>query len=96
MRLNLESDGDIVSLVRNADADSIVVVAHPSADAIWTAFARAAIGPLAIERAPGCRVNAVFAGEGALPADIDAAADFLDRARSTTGQIVDVRPQAPA
>lgn len=94
VRLILESEGDIVSLIRSAEAESIVVVVQPSANALWTALARAAIPPLAIERAPGCRVNAVFAEEGARDADVDAAADFLDRARSTTGQITDVRPPA--
>ncbi|WP_147453149.1 Rossmann fold domain-containing protein [Sphingomonas sp. PP-CE-3A-406] len=95
MRLTLESDGDIVSLIRSAEAESIVVVVvQPSANALWTALARAAIPPLAIERAPGCRVNAVFAEEGACDADVDAAAEFLDCARSTTGQIIDVRPPA--
>ncbi|MEG3085280.1 hypothetical protein U1707_16650 [Sphingomonas sp. PB2P12] len=91
MRLTLEVDGDVVSRVRGAEADSIVVVASPSTSALWTASARAAIGPLAIERAPHCRVNAVFFEDGARQADIDAAADFLDQARSTTGQIIDVR-----
>lgn len=94
VRLILESDGDIVSLIRSAKTESIVVVVQPSANALWTALARAAIPPLAIERAPGCRVNAVFAEEGARDADVDAAADFLDHARSTTGQIIDVRPPA--
>jgi hypothetical protein len=94
VRLILESDGDIVSLIRSAKAESIVVIVRPSANALWTALARAAIPPLAIERPPGCRVNAVFAEEGARDADVDAAADFLDHARSTTGQIIDVRPPA--
>jgi len=91
VRLILESDGDIVSLIRSAEAESIVVVVRPSANTLWTALARAAIPPLAIERAPGCRVNAVFAEEGAREDDADAAAVFLDHARSTTGQIIDVR-----
>ncbi|KQO06121.1 Rossmann fold domain-containing protein [Sphingomonas sp. Leaf242] len=94
VRLILESDGDIISLIRSAEAESIVVVVRPSANALWTALARAAIPPLAIERAPGCRVNAVFAEQGARAGDVDAAADFLDHARSTTGQIIDVRPPA--
>ncbi|KQS48922.1 MULTISPECIES: Rossmann fold domain-containing protein [unclassified Sphingomonas] len=92
VRLTLESDGDIVSLIRRAEAESIVVVVQASANALWTALARAAIPPLAIERAPDCRVNAVFAEEGAREDDVDAAAVFLDHARSTTGQIIDVRP----
>ena len=91
MRLTLEVDGDIVSSVRQVEADSIVVLVPPSSNALWTALARAAIAPLAIELAPGCRVNAIFVEDGARQVDIDSAANFLDHARSTTGQIVDVR-----
>lgn len=90
MRLILERGGDIATLVRGANADSLVVVADSTLGPLASALARAAIGTLAIERAPRCRVNGVFSGERAAQADIDAAVAFLERARSTTGQIVEV------
>ncbi len=54
------------------------------------AQARAAIGPLAVELAPARRLNAVFPTETAAAANIDAAVEFLDQARSTTGQLLDI------
>ena len=104
MRLTLEPGGDIVALVRAArpasadslpdsPSDSLVVVVAPSSDTLWLAMTRAAIGPLAIDRAPATRVNAVFAAQGAAEAHVDAAVDFLGCARSTTGQVIDVRAE---
>lgn len=79
---------DIVALVRRATGDSLTVVVEVGRDPLSLALAEAAIGPLAVERAPGMRVNAVFAGGAA--ADVAAMAAFLDAAGSTTGQVVRV------
>ena len=54
------------------------------------ALARAAAGPLAVELAPGTRVNMVVPDRDALPSHVEAAARFLEGARSTTGQVLDV------
>ncbi len=86
-------DDDIAALVRAGVGDSLVVVIAPGRDALSAALAEAAIGPLAGERAPAMRGNAV-GGDGA-PADVDAMAAFLDGAGSTTGQVVRV-VRAPA
>lgn len=90
MRLDLGVADDIAALVRAAKAESLAVAIAPGRDPLALAQARAAIGPLAIERAPATRVNAVLWSEGADPADIAAAIAFLERARSTTGQILEI------
>jgi hypothetical protein len=90
VRLTLEPGGDLAALVRGADAESVVVVVRRTSDGLAMAVARAAIGPLAIERAPGRRVNAVLVEDSALTEDVDAAVRFLESARSTTGQILDL------
>jgi uncharacterized heparinase superfamily protein len=89
MRVDAAAADDLVALVRAAKGESVVVViaARPPLE---MAIARAAIGPLAIEAAPGRRVNAVVSAAEANAADIHAAAAFLDGARSTTGQILDI------
>ncbi len=90
MRLTLESGGDIAALVRGAGGESLVVVISPMLDALTMAQARASIAPLAVELAPSTRLNAVVPGEGADPVDIDAAVAFLERAQSTTGQVLEI------
>ena len=90
MRLTLEPGGDVAALVRGAGGDSRVVVIPATLDALAMAQARAAIGPLAIESAPATRVNAVVPAEGAHAADVEAAVAFLEQARSTTGQVIEI------
>ena len=90
MRLTLEPGGDDAALVRGATGDSRVVVIPAVLDALAMAQARAAIGPLAIESAPATRVNAVVLAEGAHAADVEAAVAFLEQARSTTGQVIEI------
>ncbi len=89
MRIALAAGDDPVALVRAADGESVVLVIVPR-DPLAMALARAAIGPLAVERAPGMRVNAVVPGAGADTDDVDAAVAFLEGARSTTGQVLEV------
>lgn len=79
---------DIAALVRGAGGESVVIVIEHGRDPLTAALAEASIVPLAIERAPAMRVNAVLA-QGAA-ADVDAMASFLDTARSTTGQVIRV------
>lgn len=95
MRLTLAAGDDIAALVRATPGGaSLVVVIAPGRDSFALAQVRAAIGPLAVERAPASRVNAVFPGADARNADVEAAIAWLDGASSTTGQLIDVR--APA
>lgn len=70
-----------------------MVVIPTTLDTLAMAQALAAIGPLAIELAPATRVNAIVPGEGADPADVDAAVVFLEHARSTTGQVIEITPR---
>ena len=79
---------DVATLVRAASGASLVVVIEPGRDGLAAALAAASVVPLAIERAPAMRVNAVL-GEGRTGA-VAAVAAFLDAAGSTTGQIVRV------
>jgi hypothetical protein len=90
VRLKLEPGADISALVRGGDAESLVVLVSPALDSLAMALARAAIAPLAIEIAPARRLNAVFPADGAKPDDIEAACAFLERAPSTTGQLLDI------
>lgn len=78
------------ALVRAADVESVLVLFDPALDPLATALARAGIGPLAVERAPGVRVNAIIAAADADLADVEAAALFLEGARSTTGQLLEI------
>ncbi|MEG3164241.1 hypothetical protein U1701_06510 [Sphingomonas sp. PB2P19] len=89
MRIDVAVADDPVALVRDATDESVVVVIAPRAP-LAMAQARAAIGPLAVECAPGRRVNAVISKPGAAAADVDAAVKFLDGARSTTGQVLEI------
>lgn len=75
--------------VRAATGDVIVLLAA-DLDALTMATMRAAIAPLAIEMAPGVRVNAVVPGVDHDVRDVAEAIDFLVTAMSTTGQILDL------
>ena len=90
MLLRVGPDDDIAALVRAASGESRVVLVSPMLDPLAMARARASIGPLAVELAPACRLNAVFPSRAASTADVDAAVTFLEQARSTTGQVLDV------
>ncbi|MEG3167572.1 hypothetical protein U1737_05110 [Sphingomonas sp. LB3N6] len=92
----LEPGADIAALVRGAVGDSLVAVIPAMLDGVATAQARAAIGPLAVESAPATRVNAVVSADGADPVDVDAAVAFLESARSTTGQLIEIHQRAPS
>ncbi len=89
MRVDVAPADDLVAAVRRATGDSVVVVIAARAP-LEMALARAAIGPLAVERAPAVRVNAVVPGMGAKADDVAAAVVFLEGARSTTGQILEI------
>jgi len=88
MRLDVVPGSDLVGLVRAAQSDSIVVVIAADLNPLASALARAAIEPLAIERAPTTRINAVLPGAAADPRDVEAAVAFLHAARSMTGQLL--------
>lgn len=89
-RVRIGPGDDVAALVRAAEGESVLLVLDPALNPLELARARAAIGPLAVERAPGTRVNALLAAAGADPADAEAAARFLEGARSTTGQVLEV------
>ena len=77
-----------------AGAAVILLLIDPLVPALVRTMLLAAIGPLAIELAPGIRIGAIDVAAGAAPADVAAAAHFLATARSTTGQILRVAPAA--
>ena len=86
MRIALAPDDDIATLVRAAERESVVVDILAGRDPLTLA----AIGPLALERAPAIRGNAVVRREGASEEDVEAVVRFLEGARSTTGQVIEV------
>lgn len=88
MRIDLFPQDDIAAVIRASSSESVVVVIHPGRDPVAQAQALAALSPLAIERAPGLRLNAVVVGDSATRASIAAAAVFLDAAASMTGQVI--------
>jgi hypothetical protein len=90
MRFDLGETDDVAVIVRSAAAESIVLVIAADWPPLVLAQLRASVAPLAIERAPDTRVNAVILGEGAGAAAVDAAIAFLESARSTTGQVLEI------
>ena len=88
--MRLERGGDVVALVRATDGESVVILFDSGLDPVELAQARAAVGPLAVERAPATRVNAIVELPSARGDDVEAAARFLNGARSITGQILEV------
>lgn len=74
----------------SAGRESVLVTIGHDVAAIDRAMLRAAIGALAIESAPASRINALDIAAGASADAVVAAAIFLARARSTTGQVVAV------
>lgn len=90
MRRTLVEGDDVATVVRGASGESLVLVIDAGWAPLALALAKAALAPLAIERAPAMRVNMVFAGEGADPAAVEGAIAFLERAVSTTGQLLEV------
>ncbi len=68
--------------------ESILLIIEPDVAAIDRAMLRAALGPIAIEFAPACRINALDVMAGASDDNVTAAATFLAAAASTTGQLM--------
>lgn len=89
-QVRLGPGDDAAAVVRAVNGESVVVLFDPGLDPLALARARAAIGPLAVERAPTTRVNAVAPLPNARSEDVEAAVRFLDTARSTTGQVLEV------
>lgn len=86
-----DSVESVLHRLRAAGADgreSILLVIEADVAAIERAMLRGALGPLAIEFAPACRINALDVMAGAADDAVMAAASFLATARSTTGQVV--------
>ena len=88
-----ESGDDVAEIVRRlrvSGAGITLLLIDSSVPAIDRAMLCAAIGPLAIERAPRARIGAIEIGNGAAAEDVVAAASYLGSARSTTGQILTI------
>ena len=78
-----------VAAIAAADESFVLVIAGPDLPAVERAMLLAAIGPLAVARAPR-RVCALDVATGASATDGVAAARFLADAGSTTGQVLAV------
>ncbi|GAA0299366.1 hypothetical protein GCM10009087_06490 [Sphingomonas oligophenolica] len=85
---------DIVDEMRAADGAVVMLMIESGVAGLDRALLGAAIGPLAIERAPATRIGAIDIREGAVPDHVEAAARFLAVARSTTGQVLVVAPES--
>ena len=90
MRIDLAPGEDIATASRAARGDSLVIVIAAGRDPLALAMAEAAVGPLAVERAPATRLNAVVAAadRDSYPGAVEAAVAFLESATSTTGQVL--------
>ena len=91
--VSAESRDDVADIVRRlhrSSAGFALLLIDSSVPAMDRAMLRAAIGPLAIDRAPHARIGAIEIGDGAATADVVAAAGYLAAAQSTTGQILTV------
>lgn len=82
------ADGDAVAAMRAAPGDVVLLVIEPTVPNLDRVMALAALGPLAVERAPAVRIAALDVAESAELADVVAAAKFLQSAQSTTGQVL--------
>lgn len=89
-RVTVSTSADAIRRVRTSGAEHVLLLLPPDLDPMEAALARSALGPLAIGRAPD-RVNALAAAEGSDPATAEKAACFLEGARSTTGQVLELR-----
>lgn len=85
----IEAGADCAALIEavRAAAGDVAVVLGADLGALERALAIAAIGPLAIERAPR-RVNALDCGAGVAESDVARALAFLQTADCTTGQLL--------
>ena len=90
MRLDLTEADDLPARVRAVADESVVMVIDAGWAPLPLALAKAAVAPLAIERAPGGRLNLVVRGTAADPVAVEAAIAFLETARSTTGQVLEI------
>ena len=86
--------GEAVKLLRAAEGEIVVLLIDSSIPPIDRAMLIAAIGHLAIEKAPQARIGAIDVVAGAAPGDVAAAARFLAGARSTTGQVLTVAAES--
>jgi hypothetical protein len=82
--------GESVARLRATSAEMVLLLIDSAIPAIERAMLIAAIGPLAIERAPRGRIGAIDVAPGAATEDVAAAARFLSAARSTTGQVLTI------
>jgi len=82
--------GETVERLRAAQGAMVLLLIESSISPLDRAMLIAAIGPLAIERAPHGRIGALDVAAGAAPEDVVAAARFLAAAGSTTGQVLKI------
>ena len=81
---------EMVERLRQEESPMVLLLIEASISPIDRAMLIAAIGPLAIERAPLGRIGAIDVMPGAVPEDVAAAAKFLAAAHSTTGQVLTI------
>ena len=70
----------------------VLLIIEQSVGSLDRAMLLAAIGPLAVELAPGTRLSAIDILVGTNDADVAAAGRFLAAATSTTGQTLTIGP----
>lgn len=82
-----------VAAIRGAPRDSgiVLLVIDGAVGALDRAMLRAAVAPLALELAPETRLAALDLSAAAERDAVLAAADYLVNARSTTGQVLEIR-----
>lgn len=73
-----------------AGAEAVLVVIEPGLGAVDAAAMLAALSPLALERAPEQRVNALVLGADAAATSVAAAIGYLAGATAVTGQVLRV------
>lgn len=78
----------LVDGVRAAAGEAVLVVIEPGLGAVDEAAIVAALSPLALERAPGQRVNALLIRENATAESVGAATRYLAGAVAVTGQVL--------
>ena len=80
----------LVAGVRAALGEAVLVVIESGLGAVDEAAMLAALAPLALERAPGQRVNAIVPGADAPAESVAVATRYLAGAAAVTGQVLRV------
>lgn len=89
-RIDVAAGEDLAVRLREASGPVVTAVVALPADAPALALIRAVVAVVALERAPGVRINAVAVGVGGAQASVAAAVAYLAGAGAVTGVVLEI------